>query len=226
MPFSEPWRRYCSGDFFYGFSGSRARLIQQLTQRTMQDFASNNTVAWLDQLLTGTAVHDCHYLNEDFNNFCRSKEKYKCVVSDDSSIEPPQTGEESVDNKRFRRKSKAGIEFLVKHHHFIHFAIDYDMDWNAVITKPGQGEGMVEAKFPFERKTMYQYDFGEGLKNRVITYAEIRFIFRNRNDADFMKRIQFWYRDTANPDSAFSPEAPPWERYPDIWQNYKPKSEA
>ncbi|WP_444931646.1 hypothetical protein ACJJIF_07720 [Microbulbifer sp. SSSA002] len=223
MPFSKPWRIYCSGDFFYGFSGSRARLIQQLTQKKMRDLADKGTIAWLDQLLTGTAVDKCHFLNEDFSNFCRSKEKYKCVVQDNVNLEPPRTNDQTTDNKIWRRKSKAGIEFLVKHNHFIHFAIDYDIDWNAVISKPGIPAE--EAKFPFKREPVYQFKADE-LKYRVITYAEIRFIFRNRNDKDFMKRIQFWYQDSSANNSAFSPEAPPWERYPEIWKNYKPKSES
>lgn len=223
MPFSDPWRTYCAGDFFYGFSGSRGRLIQQLTQRTCMDFASKNTVAWLDQLLTGTAVNDCHYLNKDFSEFCRTREKYHGVVRSDADLEVPAADDDVANNRRWRKKSKAGIEFLVKHNHFIHFAIDHGMDWNAVISKPGVAAE--EAVFPFARSTVYQYKVDDDIKYRVITYAEIRFIFRNRSDQDFMKRIQFWYQNSGAADSGFSPGVPPWEKEPEIWANYTPSGD-
>lgn len=225
MPFNKPWRTYCAGDFFYGFSGARARLIIQLTRRKMDQFNKKNTVAWLDQLLTGTAIHDTQCLNHDFAEYCRKNIKYKCVVmaNEDKEV-PAEQGQDSDNNKRWRRKSKAGIEFLVKHHHFIHFAIDFKMDWNDVIAKPTTKA--VPANLPFDNKETLQYKVVDpDMKYRVITYAEIRFIYRNRKNLDFIKRIQFWYQDNSGVNSSFTPDVPPWDKYPEIWSKYIPQSE-
>lgn len=219
MPFKEPWRQYVSGDFFYGFSGARAKLITQLTNgRTTMDFAKSNTVAWLDQLLTGTALQSVPTLNNDFASFCRGNAKYKEVVKPDAAIEVPASDDDIENNRRWRRKSKAGIEFLTKHQHNIHFAIDNAIDWNAVISKPDAAE-KTDVPFKPQGDGLYQYKAGD-IKMRIITYAEIRFIYRNRTDADFQKRIQFWYSDGTK----FSAGAPPWDRDSGTWSKYIPAS--
>ncbi len=219
MPFEHPWRQYLGGDFFYGFSGARARLITQLTNgRTTMDFAKAGTVAWLDQLLTATATADVPTLNRDFAKFCRSNTKYNEVVNGISDTEVAATDDDVANNRRWRRKSKAGIEFLVKHHHNIHFAVDAGMDWTAVISKP---LAYTETATPFGAKP--EFKASDEFKMRIITYAEIRFIYRNRTNDDFAKRIQFWYQGSAN--GMFSPGPTPWTKDATTWANYLPSAE-
>jgi len=215
--FSAPFRNYVPGDFFYGFSGCRAKLIKQLCGKSTQELASAGAVAWLDQLLTAQAAKACPLLNADFADYLRNHSKWKVVPEEDRDIERKAADPDDPEdcNNLWRKKSKAGLEFLVKKNHFINFAIDEKFSSADCIAKPMNYE---EVAVPWG-ETRPEYCVGKQ-KLRIITYAEIRFVYRNKDDADFAKRIQFWYQSG----DTFAPGAPPWVRDAAVWEKYQPKN--
>ena len=239
MPFSEPWRRYVPGDFFYGFSGARGKLVNKLTGKQQShkmavpiEGSTRVRLLYLDHLITASGAAIAPSLNSDFCTFCRNDARFKGVVKPNAD-EQVEIDEKKLwhDNKIWRRKSKAGIEFLVKHHHFIHFAIDKDMIWEQVATAPGVKAKQIETHF---KKKITVMDNGNDtqvvdesslLKSVVITYSELRFIYENRTDSDFQKRIQFWYQLDNSAHSSFEADVPPWEKFPDPWAKYVPESD-
>lgn len=65
------------------------------------------------------------------------------------------------------------------------------------------------------------------IKHRSITGTELRWIYRNRHDANVQNAVQFWYEG--------QPCCPPWEKEFDkvsdsnlsvLWKLYRPKSES
>lgn len=221
MPFKAPWRQYVAGDFFYGFSGARAKLIAQLTNgKTTMDFAKGKEVAWLDQLLTATAVSSEPDINKKFATFCRGNDKYKTVVNAGDDLEVPATDDDVANNARWRRKSKAGLDFLTMSKKFIHFAIDHGMKPDDVTKKVGAAE-LTDVPFATAGQGKMQFKISNDDKMRIITYAELRFIYRDRTNKDFQTYIQFWYQDSSG---KFAADAPPWDLNPAVWANYKPSN--
>ncbi|MBW4419905.1 MAG: hypothetical protein KME13_11850 [Myxacorys californica WJT36-NPBG1] len=214
MPFTPPFRNYVSGDWFYGLSGGRGKLVEQLTGRTAANLANVNTPVFIDQLLIDFGKNNVPTINKDFAAYLRESDKTQEIVQPDDL--GASSSDDVVANLIWRRKSKAALQFLVKHNHFVHFALDVELvgHMNDVVTKPEV------VNFSFGPK--YNFKLEDGFKLRIITFAELRFAYRNRGDADFQKRIQFWW---GNGQHTFTQGPPPWEVQPDLWAQYKPESE-
>lgn len=222
MGLEAPFINYKAGDFFYGFSGARAKLIKQLSGKTTQELSDANVIAWLDQLLTQQAAKAVPQLNKEFAEYLRTHKKWHVVPEEDKDIErkAADPNDPCDSNNLWRKKSKAGLEFLAKNGHDVHFAIDEGFNSQDCISKP---MNYTETKVPWgATKPEFKASLPSGVtvKLRIITYAEIRFVYRNRNDDDFKKHIQFWYMNG----DVGTPKAAPWVTDKAIWDTYVPQN--
>ncbi|CUI08676.1 hypothetical protein IV454_19415 [Massilia antarctica] len=98
-----------------------------------------------------------------------------------------------------RRKCKGGIKWAFSRNRTIHFVLD-GLDIAGTMTKLTE----------FDRPS------ADGTKRRSYTGAELRFIYRNRHDEQFIKGIQFW--------KEFKQVEPPWVTKPEDFERYQPRS--
>lgn len=159
--------------------------------------------------------------------------KYASVLGQETVF---QRGEHAHKNALFRRKCKAGLEWALlrpsagKPQPAVHFILDglgelcnsdgtKSSDWSKVLGKNYQLPGICEETsgggLPFEQKV------------RSITNAELRWIYRHRDNPLVAEGVQFW-RDS-------TPVMPPWvlgathmDPRADIaaWEAYRPRSAA
>ncbi|MCF7993566.1 MAG: hypothetical protein K9L32_00635 [Chromatiaceae bacterium] len=105
-------------------------------------------------------------------------------------------GTEGTDeNSANKQRSKVGLALLAHHSIPVHFALDL-LDMGEVAGKSRQGETAT---------------------NRVITNAELRFLFRHRDNLKIKQSVQFWLDKEA--------VVPPWDEkseiHTDKWQIYE-----
>ena len=226
---------YSPGDLFYGLDGSacnyaRTKLINQLCN------GMNNT--HLNKInnyaVTANEVSGKRCLSNEENAFRKvlsGHEKYHTSVdwgpdngmpktwlqNKNNGVLPKNYGlsaEEKLEfeveqNSAWRRKCKGGLYyacFVAKIHvHFCLEAFNFDM----VINKSALGFG--DSSYPFE-----------GLKQRAVTNAELRWVYRHREFNEVSEYIQFWKKEG----SVFVPCTPPWSWSVGggDWAQYKPKN--
>lgn len=120
-------------------------------------------------------------------------------------------------NARFRRTSKAGLQWgLLAKHWNVHFIVN-DMDFRDAVTKPTRG--------PDDKPVVLVKGAHAGNKNsRRITYCELRWLYRHREFDVVQQNVQFW-RYEQKPDPHFEAIKAPWLNDPDMWKRYQPKLE-
>ena len=211
--------------------------MQQLAGRSANDFEKTNTVAWLDQFFNPTGLKGAPKLNSDFAAFCRAHPKWKDAVKQGEDTEgvPNDVDDICAFNNIWRRKSKAGIEFLATQGNTIHFAIDASFDSKEAVKKPDGPIGVADDVFmPWGAKaetngiTPFKVALpgGGAVKYRVITYAELRFVFRNRMNPAIANNVQFWWQAATG---TFFPGPPPWEHsspHVAAWVSYERRRQA
>lgn len=107
----------------------------------------------------------------------------------------------------FKRKSKGSISFAVDHGRDIAFGLS------------GQDEmTSAPAKEPFYKSGYYA--------KTSVTDSELRFLYRHRNDPDYQEHVKFYQEKFDTDEIEFQECDPPWEREPEAWEQYKPKSEG
>jgi hypothetical protein len=130
-----------------------------------------------------------------------------------SSLGPPEDFADAPGaNQYFRRKSKAALHWaLFSTNKTIHFVLD-GIDMGAVVRKDAQTRhtsdtpcGKCPRGYPLE------------LKERLITHAELRWLFRHRFHPEVQDRVCFWY--------CGEPCDPPWEvpGWRPLWTHYRPE---
>lgn len=235
MPFSSPFRDFVSGDFFFGFSGSRGRLVHQLAGQSADDLRQHGTVAFIDQLLTPWGREQYPNISRDLAAYLHQHTKYSDVMQEGGDLQQDPTNDVENNNLLWRRKSKGCLEFLVQNH-FIHFAIDHELNseegMRKVVEKPTFDPGNppenlddLAVALAWGNAQNYKMIDEQNVetKNRVVTFSELRFAYRNRENPDFQKRLQFWWEQPEQ--GVFIQGPPPWEQYPNVWANYHPQSE-
>jgi hypothetical protein len=99
------------------------------------------------------------------------------------------------ENGENKRRSKVGLSLLMHHYRPVHFALDL-LDMDQVTAK----------SYP-----------GETATKRIITNAELRFVFRHRDNEKVKSCIQFWLNKVA--------VVPPWDEASEIyvegWNTYE-----
>ncbi|CAA0104607.1 Uncharacterised protein [BD1-7 clade bacterium] len=220
MPFSEPWNTtYERGDMIYGLKEERTNYM--FTVNAFEHSIGDPT-RFID-LFAGTTIEKegvfkkkiwpvwCGDVNQEFLDFMQNHPKYHTALR---PLTGRSSGEEEVEGKSddVGRKVKGGIEWMVsrndadRHHlHFILDGIDFDLVASKrQIIKPGM------------RHSEPSY-----------TSVELRWLYRNRHEANVKLNVQFWINSV--------PCGPPWEdtfasAHPGgaeaqlAWQRYHPKS--
>jgi hypothetical protein len=131
----------------------------------------------------------------------------------------PELAKEGLQwNARFRRTSKAGLQWgLLAKKWFVHFVTN-DIDFHEVIGKSTLGAW--PHRLPLAKGSPAG---NEG--SRRITHCELRWLYRHRKFKIVHANVQFWYFDKSVPDDndRFKPIVAPWISDPKLWEQYKSK---
>jgi hypothetical protein len=162
--------------------------------------------------------------NLRFIEALKGHKKYSSAVSGYTAPRSKKWDDKARENETWRRKSKGGLYYACKvAHKTVHFCLDGLGDFKTTIGKSYAGkagddgiegpEGTTWAVPPDRAQNESDRKF------RVVTGAELRWVYRNREDADVQKHIQFWL--------ANKPSVPPWDpgytgRVAD-WSQYTPR---
>ena len=152
--------------------------------------------------------------------------KYASALTFKRSDAPDGTAD-SAENSAWRKKCKGGIYYGT---HVldctVHFCLSLeqktgnkvtgycDMDFAAVVKKSSPTDTPATAT--------------KENKIRLITPAELRWVYRHRDNASVQKNVQFWTHGTmTGDDMSWVACGPPWEKdaeAAELWSSYKPKS--
>lgn len=211
MPFNEPYHEdFEDGDLVYGLSGPRGEWIFK--------HGATKGKNWIDKFSVDMSDVDASdAANIEFITETLKHPKYHCVMKTaghDSSTQSKQHA--------WRTKSKAGLNWAVTKGKHVHFILD-DLNMKDVAEKSNT-KGNPDNPTGKAGSAVSQKD-----KVRTITNAELRWIYRNRNDPNTQKHIQFWLND--------KPCCPPWRPEWDsgvgkkvagniAWEGYTPTREV
>lgn len=206
MPFKAPYRSYQPGDLFYGLGWKRAELMQTIAKGQIPH---GEKMGWIDLFLEPVDQYktpEARLLNDEFAEMLLNHPKYKCALDEN------KVGIEG--NAEWRAKSKGGLLWattVAKKH--VHFCLE-GLVMEEVVNKnyPGRAGTAVGRDRPAAP--------GQ-LKERSITGAELRWIYRWRNNPDVKAYIQFWKYDSFH--KKYKQVLPPWEWHNSVWANYIPK---
>jgi hypothetical protein len=186
MPFSGKWRDYQSGDLLYGLAGPRNELASF--------FGIVNGVCTIDQYdifsvdrMHGSLVHDV-----DFISALNGHSKYNTVLDYDLADNSNWTNDAIRTAAIAKRKCKGGLNWITqntgRHIHFLLAGMDMEAVPNKNFTayKPARDEpqGKAPATLAWDAK------------ERSITGAELRWIYRNRSNLKVQQHVQFWKQST------------------------------
>ncbi len=253
MPFQEPFAsKYTPGDFFYGLAGPRKALIDKLTNKNIQlvqehmgwiDLYILNE-RWVhkqladlkesianakDAVLLGRLKHSAEKWEENqrFIDALKDHEKYESAVGGYVAPFSNKWEDKAKENETWRRKSKGGLYYACKvADKTVHFCLDGFNDFKAVILKSYAGKGGGAIGDKHGGKWQVPPDRAESAgerKFRIVTGAELRWIYRYREDPDVASHIQFWHGG-----GKVAPCCPPWVAgFPGQqvdWSQYSPKA--
>jgi hypothetical protein len=166
--------------------------------------------------------------HEDFWQVLRTINdgKYASALTFKRSDAPRHTAD-SAENSAWRKKCKGGIYYGTHVlNSTVHFCLSLeektgdkvtgycDMDFSAVVSKTSPTDTPATAT--------------KENKIRLITPAELRWVYRHRDDASVQKNVQFWtHEKMTGDDMSWVACGPPWEKDAEatqLWSSYKPKS--
>lgn len=190
MPFHQPFaRRIDRRDLCYGLAGPR----QNYTDNNVQfsggvDLINNYRISKEEQNRRPVPPER----EPEFLQAVKAHPKYSSIL-----------GAELDTNEVIRRKCKAGLHWGTHSSDgaHIHFILD-SLNQNAIVDKNYRDDFIARSAS------------GSIIKERSITNAELRWLFRNRNDPNVQNRVQFWQNG--------EPTYPPWETDPSTWAQYRP----
>jgi len=147
-------------------------------------------------------------LHQDFRGFLKDGTSQKPFQN---RYNPEDASEGNQWNARFRRTSKAGLQWaLLVNKWNVHFLLN-ELEMRDVVLKQTRNEKGQATKGSAGL-------FG----SRRITYCEIRWIYRHRDFSIVKSNVQFWRYDL-NKTNDFLPVKAPWLTDPKMWEPYKPK---
>jgi hypothetical protein len=211
MPFGagceSKFRDYTAGDFIFGLNdavntfkathdGTKGSLTTPVT--TVRQLT--NVIDDIMKFDDGRFDQNYAYLDSVLNH-----PKYHTSVvsrSLDLSTKGQVGGEGS--NEAFRRKSKGALNWLISQKQHLHFVLD-KLDMEGVVTKEN-----------FKPKPSEPTTSG-GHKYRDVTGAELRWIFRHKDDPNTQEAVQFWLANAQC--------VAPWDQpaFRDLWMRYVPR---
>lgn len=193
---------WVDGDKIYGLNAARADTVDALDHlghnETIIDDLNNQ---FIGTGLIGDPKYPKTY-DEDTRLNSPQAKAFRKALHSHPKYDPRMVPDENVSLTRVKRACKGGLKHVTKSGNTIHFILDIiKMDW--VIHKTG----------PMD---IHQFT-AEGDKSRDITGAELRYLYRHRNDKKVIRNVRFWK-------GGHEVEAP-WITDPLDWAQYDPVSE-
>ncbi|MBR7651966.1 hypothetical protein KCX83_06470 [Brucella oryzae] len=206
MPFYPEFKRqFVAGDLVYGLFEQRGVYANKY-----KEFFASKTpmnISTIDQYAISDAERDMLERKRimptnqaEFSEFTSRHHKYHSILSSKFiRFEDRYIYNDDV----LKRKCKSGLGWMVDSKMTVHFILD--------------GINMTEVV----NKSNIQDKRGctsGGSTLRSITGAELRWIYRNRNDINVQRRVQFWNKG--------QPVSPPWFGVgKELWDQYEPRSD-
>jgi hypothetical protein len=182
MPFTKPYReKFEKGDLVYGMREPRTTWLMK--------HGAVQGMNWIDKFkIDEDQVTDA--VNMEFIVKTLDHPKYHTVM-ETADHERTTKGKQHI----WRTKSKAGLNWAVTAGKHVHFILDW-LDMEAVATKTNTkgSPDFPKGKAPIGTT---QID-----KVRTITNAELRWIYRHKDNPEVQKYIQFWLDNKTS--------CPPW----------------
>ncbi|QBR02149.1 hypothetical protein [Paraburkholderia pallida] len=204
MPFDPQKFKDTAGDtdLFYGLAKPRDALMQMLGAPPESQHGHKINHYDVGDVPSGNQLPP---MSAEFKNWLGQHDKYKVGVDAGKYLWP-----------HWRVKSKGGLQWatLVKGID-VHFCLDEMM---------GETHFTIPLKDYEDESQFKGPNFESGKpdwikKQRAITNAELRWIYRNKDKAGVQEHVQFWLNG--------KPCVPPWEQSQEIknlWAQYKPRS--
>lgn len=210
MPFRSPYSTYQPGDLLYGLAGPRGNLAAHFGVAVGQ-------ICTIDEYDIFAADRGYAGLRHDqgFIDSLTAHQKYSSVLNYDLADNNNWNNEPIKTAAYAKRKCKGGLNWITQNTtRRIHFLLD----------------GLEMESVPAKNFTTVPYarDHPQGkapaalawtAKERSITGAELRWVYRNRNNIRVQKQIQFWKKSVKwqttgfgkhTSVDTFSPCPPPW----------------
>jgi hypothetical protein len=216
MPFNPPYRlKFHKGDLVYGLSDPRAVLCQHIGVPYLSVHHIVDTWGLLQQP-TGA------------QNAAAGLKFEPGLIAAMQAYGNPHYGKatgrlvnsvRNYDDGLSRIKCKGALDYITRYEatRHIHFCLD-GLDMEAVAGKSyTAAEGGVPDG-PGTKRTLRPWL----TKQRSITGAELRWIYRNRQDNRVADKVQFWLGKDPVPPPWVAPHAPEWLA---AWALYAPKKE-
>jgi len=213
MPFDPTrWRdRFHPGDLVFGLDSEVSTFIDAQRANGADDRCK--VVAYSEDLTTATGAGQPAD-NVPFLNTLDGLPKFTLIVSDQATGHASAVTAANVsarNNKTWRLKSKGALYWATqKARKYCHFNLD-GIDLASVPTKSANVNPRVR-DIPAGKAGPADRDS----KIRLVTHAELRWIYRNRANADVQEYVQFWL--------AGGPCLPPWRKDPAAWMAYPPSN--
>jgi hypothetical protein len=209
--FSQP-RAYKAGDFIFGLNDAVNKFKQKHVSGKSGPSDAVVTVRQFTNVIDdiGRFSDDRFDQNYAYLDSMLNHPKYhSAVVSRDLGIFTKEQPGGEGSNESFRRKSKGALNFLVSQEKYIHFILD-----GLEIDDVAEKQNFVNK----QDKSPQLVSSGGPPKYRDVTGAELRWIFRHKDDPATQKCVQFWLKDNFC--------AAPWEmqEYQQAWTEYGLKS--
>lgn len=195
-------KQFAEGDLLYGLVNGRRPYVDELKSDRPEckgphivDYMTPRIVGGPD--FRGYPTYTGHRGGDSraglLGAFLEAHPKYNPFNSADATAEAYYT--------RKRRVCKGGILFAINQGKRVHFILD-KIDMEQVVYKNGKDD---------------QAENWGGVKHRGYTGAELRSVYRMRNNKKAMSKIVFWENDKR--------VSAPWETNPTLWAEYTPRSE-
>lgn len=155
-------------------------------------------------------------------NNVRAQDKADFVswIADHPRFSPDLSPEHTDWNARFKRTSKAGLQFALKEKGYnVHFVLPKGTDFDQIVREAGSHPRHASAKY----EAYYQDGSGKEtgpIEEKRITHAELRWLYRHKDDPAVKQNVQFWEYDATKGTDGFTPVAAPWVRDSTPWDEY------
>ncbi len=194
-------KNFEQGDLLYGLVDSRRPYVNELASERPNcqgphiiDYMTPKIVRAANFL--GYPTYEGHRGGSgragQLGDFLETHPKYNPHLSPEPNAEAYFT--------RKRRVCKGGLLFAISQGKRAHFILD-KLDMKRVVEKSGKDNDAANYN---------------GAKHRGYTGAELRSLYRMRDDQDAMSHVVFW-------ENGKKVDAP-WERDPELWATYTPRS--
>jgi len=219
MPFQRPWRNYVADDLLYGLAQQRAEFANHIGAQAQ---------CTIDQYEIATADRGRAGIRHDpaFVAALSAHGKYNTAVAH-ADVGWDLTDQDHWNQDWLRmaavakRKCKGGLDWITHNTtRHIHFCLD-GLDLVAAASKSYDGSSGGVADAPVGKAPIGMDVY---TKARSITGAELRWVYRNRNNSRVRAQVQFWRRKVSWAGGVRTTVG--WEQCPPPWNDVGASAEV